>query len=133
MQKIIINCVQPQPAVKTRNFKQLSVRCICTCRLAISRYMLCLAEVVIFPCGGHVLERLSTLKWLGDEEEVVRSEGKTKGVILALNSSVEEQLPAKSVVKGCKDPFFKKPCGSATARLGASKLGGLFWVGDIDV
>ena len=23
----------------------------------------------------------------------------------ALNSSVEEQLPAKSVVKGCKDPF----------------------------
>ena len=67
--------------------------------------MLCLAEVVIFPCGGHVLERLSTLKWLGDKEEVVRSEGKTKGVILAPNSSVKEQLPAKSVVKGCKDPF----------------------------
>ena len=90
--------------------------------------MLCLAEVVIFPCGGHVLERLSTLKWLGDEEEVVRSDRKVKGVIMALNSSVEEQLPAKSVVKDCKDP----PCGSATARLGASKLGGLFWVGDID-
>ena len=66
--------------------------------------MLCLAEVVIFPCGGHVLERLSTLKWLGDEEEVVRSEGKTKGVILALNSSVEEQLP-------CKDPFSKNHVG----------------------
>ena len=73
--------------------------------------MLCLAEVVIFPCGGHVLERLSTLKWLGDEEEVVRSEGKTKGVILALNSSVEEQLSAKSVVKGCKDPFSKNHVG----------------------
>ena len=56
--------------------------------------MLCLAEVVIFPCGGHVLERLSTLKWLGDEEEVVRSKGKVKVVFLALNSSVEEQLPA---------------------------------------
>ena len=41
--------------------------------------MLCLAEVVIFSCGGHVLERLSILKWLGDEEEVVCSEGKTKG------------------------------------------------------
>ena len=73
--------------------------------------MLCLSEVVIFPCGGHVLERLSTLKWLGDEEKVVRSEGKTKGDILALNSSVEEQLPAKSVVKGCKDPFSKNHVG----------------------
>ena len=47
--------------------------------------MLCLAEAVIFPCGGHVLERLSTLKWLGDEEEVVRSDRKVKGVIMALN------------------------------------------------
>ena len=73
--------------------------------------MLCLAEVVIFPCGGHVLERLSTLKWLGDEEEVVRSDRKVKGVIMALNSSVEEQLPAKSVVKGCKDPFSKNHVG----------------------
>ena len=85
----------------------LAVRCICACRLATSRYMLCLAEVVIFPCSGHVLERLSTLKWLGDEEEVVRSDRKVKGVIMALNSSVEYQLPAKSVVKGCKDLFQK--------------------------
>ena len=69
--------------------------------------MLCLAEVLMFPCRGHVLEQLSTLKWFGDEEKVVRSEGKTKGVFLALNSSVEEQLSAKSVVKGCKDPFLK--------------------------
>ena len=46
-------------------------------------------------------------------------------------------LPTKSVVKGCKDYFSKNhACGSATARLGASKLGeggggggeGLFWV-----
>ena len=49
----------------------------------------------------------STLKWLGDEEEVVRSDRKMKGVFLVLNSSVEEQLPAKSVVKGCKGPFSK--------------------------
>ena len=69
--------------------------------------MLCLAEEVIFPYGGHVLERFSNLKRLGDEEEVVRSEGKMKGVFFALNSSVEEQLPAKSVVKGCK-VLFKK-------------------------
>ena len=41
----------------------------------------------------------------------MRSEGKMKGVILALNSSVEEQLPAKSVVKGCKDPFSKNHVG----------------------
>ena len=73
--------------------------------------MLCLAEVVIFPCVGHVLERLSTLKWLGDEEEVVRSDRKVKGVIMALNSSVEEQLSAKSVFKGCKDPFSKNHVG----------------------
>ena len=73
--------------------------------------MLCLAEVVIFPCGGHVLERLSTLKWLGDEEEVVHSEGKMKGVFLVLNSTVEKQLPVKPVVKGCKDPFSKNHVG----------------------
>ena len=61
--------------------------------------------VPVFSRWAYVLERLSTLKWLGDEEEVVRSDRKVKGVIMALNSSVQEQLPAKSVVKGCKDPF----------------------------
>ena len=30
---------------------------------------------------------------------------------MTLNSSVEEQLPAKSVIKGCKDPFSKNHVG----------------------
>ena len=95
---------------------------MCVYRLATSRYMLCLAEVLMFPCGGHVLERLSTLKWLGDEEEMARSEGKTKGVLLALNSS--RIAPWKSNYPrnlGCKDPFSKNLVG-ATAGPGASKL-----------
>ena len=41
----------------------------------------------------------------------MRSDRKVTGVIMALNSSVEEQLPAKSVVKGCKDPFSKNHVG----------------------
>ena len=48
---------------------------------------------------------------LGDEEEVVRLDRKLKGVIMALHSSVEEQLPSKSVVKGCKNPFSKNHVG----------------------
>ncbi|KAL5463779.1 hypothetical protein EMCRGX_G032713 [Ephydatia muelleri] len=46
-------------------------------------------------------------EWLGDKEEVVLSDRKVKGVIMGLNSSMEEQFPTKSVVKGCKDPFSK--------------------------
>ena len=87
----------------------------------------------MFPCGGHVLERLSTLKWLGDKVEVVRSEGKTKGVFLVLNSSMEEQSLPKSVVKGCKDPFPKNHVGLQPLDWALQSWRGLFWVGNIDV
>ena len=58
----------------------------------------------------------------------MRSDRKVKGVIVALKfiapwkSNYPRNL-SLSVDKGCKDLFSKKkPCGSATARLGASKI-----------
>ena len=42
-----------------------------------------------------------------DKEEVVRSDRKVKGVIMALNSSMEEQLLTKSVVKAARTLFQK--------------------------
>ena len=70
--------------------------------------MMCLAEVVMFPCGRHVLERLSTLKWLGDEEEVVRSDRKVKGVIMALNSPCGRAITREICGQGS---FFKNHVG----------------------
>ena len=69
--------------------------------------MLCPAEVLMFPCGGHVLERLSTLKWLGDEEEVVRSEGKTKGVFLALIAPWKSNYPQNLWSRAARILFHK--------------------------
>ena len=58
-----------------------------TCRLATSRYFPSLAEGLMMYSrdSGHLLEQLSTLKSLGDEEEAVSSDGIVKGVFSALN------------------------------------------------
>ena len=54
----------------------------------------------------------------------MRSDRKVKGIIMALNSSVEEQLPAKSVVKGCKI-LFQKTMWVCDHYTGHFKVGGI--------